>query len=105
MSDPLRSRRGAVTAERESTQAEVLAALALSRARLLSPVLFGAMLVWSIVIQASEHPTPTSSLVNFATCALAGVAAVASRRITDARWGHALCALLWCAPVTSSLFS
>ncbi|HMG20263.1 MAG TPA: ATP-binding protein [Kofleriaceae bacterium] len=105
MSDSLRSRRDAPTAPPESVQSDVLAALALSRARLLSPVLFAAMLVWCIVIQVSEHPTPTSSLVNFATCAVAGVVTVASRRITAARWGHALCALLWCAPVASSLFS
>jgi signal transduction histidine kinase/ActR/RegA family two-component response regulator len=83
----------------------VLAAIALSRARMLAPLLFLAMVAWCIAILVVEDPAPTTTAVNLATCASVGAVALAARRDRLARWGHALCALLWCAPVISSLYS
>jgi signal transduction histidine kinase/CheY-like chemotaxis protein len=85
-------------------QTDVLAAIALQRARTLSPVLFFAMLSWSIVIELTEHPTFTMSMVNHATGVSVGVVALLARRSIAPRWGHALCSLMWCAPVISTLF-
>jgi len=73
---------------------DVLAAIALQRARLLSPVLFFAMLSWSIVIQFTEHPTVTVSIDNQATNLVVGVVALLSRHSIAPRWRHALCSLI-----------
>lgn len=85
-------------------QTDVLAAIAFQRARTLSPVLFFAMLSWTIVIELTEHPTFDMSVVNYATALIVGVVALLSRRSIAPRWGHALCSLMWCSPVSSTLF-
>jgi signal transduction histidine kinase/CheY-like chemotaxis protein len=85
--------------------AAVLAAIALYRARLLAPVLFGAMLAWCIALQTTEHPRWGMTVINFATAAAVGAIAFVVRRRNAERWGHVLCALLWTAPVISSLYS
>ena len=85
-------------------QADVLATIAFYRARTLSPVLFFAMLSWSIVIEFTQHPAFHVSLVNHATGLIVGVVALLSRRSIASRWGHALCSVMWCAPVISTLF-
>lgn len=85
-------------------QADVLATIAFYRARTLSPVLFFAMLAWSVVIEFTEHPAFHVSLVNNATALLVGVVALLSRRSIASRWGHALCSVMWCSPVISTLF-
>jgi signal transduction histidine kinase/ActR/RegA family two-component response regulator len=83
---------------------DVLAAIALQRARVLSPVLFFAMLTWTIVIEFTEHPTFTMSVVSHATALVVGAVALLSRRSIAPRWGHALCSVMWCSPVISTLF-
>jgi len=83
---------------------DVLAAIALQRARVLSPVLFFAMLAWSIVIDFTEHPTFSMTIVNHATGLVVGAVTLLSRRSIAPRWGHALCSVMWCAPVISTLF-
>jgi signal transduction histidine kinase/CheY-like chemotaxis protein len=85
-------------------QTDVLAAIALQRARGLSPALFLAMLAWSIVIQFTEHPTFSMAIVNHATGLIVGVVMLVSRRSIAPRWGHALCSVMWCSPVISTLF-
>ena len=85
--------------------ADVLVAIARSRARMLAPALFLAMLAWCVAILTIEAPAPAMTAVNLATCLCAGAIVVASRWDRLARWGHTLCALLWCAPVISSLYS
>jgi len=85
-------------------QTDVLAAIAFQRARVLSPVLFLAMFTWSIVIEFTEHPTFTMTMVNQATGLVVGVVALLSRRSIAPRWGHTLCSLMWCSPVISTLF-
>lgn len=85
-------------------QTDVLATIAFHRARMLSPVLFFAMLSWSIIIEFTEHPTFGGTVVNHATALIVGFVALASRRSIAPRWGHALCSAMWCAPVISTLF-
>jgi signal transduction histidine kinase/ActR/RegA family two-component response regulator len=85
-------------------QTDVLAGIAFQRARALSPVLFFAMLAWSLVIDFTEHPTLTMAIVNHATGVVVGVVALLSRRSIAPRWGHALCSVMWCSPVISTLF-
>jgi hypothetical protein len=82
-------------------QTDVLAAIAFQRARVLSPVLFFAMLTWAIVIEFTEQPTFTMTIVNLATNLVVGVVAFLSRRSIAPKWGHALCSLMWCSPVIS----
>jgi signal transduction histidine kinase/CheY-like chemotaxis protein len=85
-------------------QTDVLATIAFYRARTLSPVLFLAMVSWNFVIEFTEHPTLTVSVVNHATALFVGVVALLSRRSIAPRWGHALCSVMWCSPVISTLF-
>jgi signal transduction histidine kinase/CheY-like chemotaxis protein len=85
-------------------QTDVLATIALQRARTLSPVLFFAMVGWTLVIQLTEHPTLQMVVVNDATALMVGAVALLSRRSIAPRWGHALCSLMWCSPVISTLF-
>jgi len=82
----------------------VLATIAFHRARMLSPVLFFAMLSWTVVIEFTEHPTFGTSIVNYATALIVGVVALLARRSIAPHWGHALCSLMWCSPVISTLF-
>lgn len=84
-------------------QTDVLAAIAFQRARVLSPFLFFAMVAWSIVIEFTEHPTLMTSIVNHTTNLLVGSVMLLSRRSISPRWGHALCSLMWCSPVISTL--
>jgi signal transduction histidine kinase/CheY-like chemotaxis protein len=85
-------------------QTDELAAIALYRARVLSPVLAIAMVSWASVIQATQSPPLEVSVVNFAGAFIVGIVAVVSRRGISPWWGHALCSIIWCAPVLSTLF-
>jgi signal transduction histidine kinase/CheY-like chemotaxis protein len=85
-------------------QTDELAAIALYRARLLSPVLCFTMISWAFVIEATQRPPLEVSVVNFAGSVIVGIVAVVSRRRISPRWGHALCSIIWCAPVVSTLF-
>ena len=85
-------------------QTDELAAIALYRARLLSPVLAVTMVSWAFVIQATQSPALEVSVVNFSGGIVVGIVAVVSRRGIAPRWGHALCSIIWCAPTLSTLF-
>jgi signal transduction histidine kinase/CheY-like chemotaxis protein len=87
-----------------SAQTDVLAAIAFARARFLSPVLFVAMVVWSMVIEVIVQPVPVVLVVNLGTSIGVGITAIISRRAISPRWGHALCSVMWCAPVIATLF-
>lgn len=84
-------------------QADVLAGIAFYRARLLSPLLFFAMAAWTVVLQFTEHLAFIATMSNVVTAIIVGIAAMISRRAISPRWGHALCSVMWCCPVLSTL--
>ncbi len=82
---------------------EVLAPIALERARILSPVMLLGMLIWAGIVVGMGHMTAALAGVDIVLCA--GVAAIilVSSRPAGRRWGHALCVALWWAPVAYTL--
>jgi len=82
---------------------DMLAEIAFYRARHLSPVLFFAMSAWCLVLQFTERPALLGSIVNCVTGAIVGITAIIARRDVSPRWGHLLCGLMWCCPVSSTL--
>jgi signal transduction histidine kinase/CheY-like chemotaxis protein len=77
--------------------------IALERARLLGPALLAAMLGWSLAIELLGEPARWITVVNLGMCVVVAGTVIASRRHAPARWGHALLAAIWCAPVLATL--
>ena len=81
----------------------VLSPIASERARILSPVMFVAMLTWFGFLGITGRLSPVATVVDALTCAMAGVTALLARRASFARRGNALLAVVWCSPVISTL--
>ncbi len=82
---------------------DVLAPIALERARIMSPAVLLAMVVWAGIVIARGRMTNALAGLEVALCT--GVIAIVfvSRLEVGRRWAHALCAALWWAPVTFTL--
>ncbi|MBA3821452.1 MAG: response regulator [Deltaproteobacteria bacterium] len=81
---------------------DLLAAIAHERARLLAPLLFVAMVSWFIALTTVAR-APAITAIQVAMCTVVGIVALLVRRPRSSRWGHALLAVLWSAPVASTL--
>ncbi|MEJ7598208.1 MAG: response regulator [Kofleriaceae bacterium] len=81
----------------------VLAPVAYERARMLAPIMFVAMVAWLGFLAITGELTPITTVVDAFCCSLAGVIALLARRSRFARHGDVLLAVLWCAPVISTL--
>ncbi|MBA3672704.1 MAG: response regulator [Gemmatimonadaceae bacterium] len=80
----------------------VLDPIALERARLFGPLLFGAMVAWFVVLEVTDRLAPEVELLNVAMCTLVGVLAIAARRAQPRR-GHLILTVMWCAPAIATL--
>jgi signal transduction histidine kinase/CheY-like chemotaxis protein len=82
---------------------DMLAPMALERARILAPVMLISMFGWLGLLALTGRMTITLAVVNVVMCSVVALVVLVSRRALSRHLGHALCAVLWWAPVTCTL--